>query len=137
MLFTNTSNSSSPSLNLYLKSKPNSTDIITAVDESADEFADVAFRISIGGRDFIFRGIVQPQGDQITVSLEDLHLSIAITDQFSTNVTLVSLARKSSFATLTRIGQIANCASLHCDRHRALQIGGHQRTRDSGGECGN
>jgi hypothetical protein len=106
MLFTDISNSSSPSLTLYLKAKPNSTDILTVVDETADEFAELAFRIPMGGRDFTLRGIVHPQSDQITVSLEGLHLSIAITDQFSTNVTFVSLARKSSFSTLTRIGQI-------------------------------
>jgi hypothetical protein len=55
---------------------------------------------------YIIRGILKPKNDQITVSLEVNHLSVAITDQFSSNVTLLSFDQEMRNFFMSQVGKV-------------------------------
>jgi hypothetical protein len=90
---------------LFLKPKPNTTDSLVLMDETAEEIADLTLRGGGSLYYFVLRGLVAPKNDQITVTFEPHHLSIAVTDQFSPNVTLLTFDRKSKGGAFVKIGQ--------------------------------
>jgi hypothetical protein len=106
LTFTNTTSNPSISVSLFLKQKPETNDTLSIFDDVADEFGELTLHIPSENFGFVLRGIAKPKNDQITISLESLHLSIAITDQFSANVTLATFKRNSKSAAITKAAQL-------------------------------
>lgn len=74
----------------YLKKDSNDEFGLTIETQIGDLVSDLKVK-SVRTDDFyIFRGLVKPKNDQITVSLEENYLSVVISDQFSANVTIMT-----------------------------------------------
>ncbi|OHT11018.1 hypothetical protein TRFO_19517 [Tritrichomonas foetus] len=75
----------------FFKKNYESDNHILISDRFDEDVAEVAVKEGNDRHTYILRGLLKPKNDQITISLEPTIASISITDQFSSNVTLISL----------------------------------------------
>jgi hypothetical protein len=74
-----------------------------------EDLGEVHVSVQRNSHTYALRGLLRPKNDQITAQLEGTSLSIAITDQFSSNVTLMAFnqeERNALVASTARIGLV-------------------------------
>lgn len=92
-----TNSSSKESKVLYLKADKDEKDILVIADKENEDITKI--RIIPDPKEkfrYVIRGILPPKNDQITVSLEETYLTISITDQFTSNVTMMQFKQETS-----------------------------------------
>lgn len=94
----------------FMQKDPDRADAVALVSPSGDEIGEMIVKSVRDGPFYLFRGVLKPKNDQITVSLEENYLSIAISDQFSPNVTVMTFNQEFRNATInyvTKMGLLA------------------------------
>lgn len=92
--------------NFYIKPDEEDNSIIHFISKVGDDIATVKIYEKNSGETLLMRGLVYPKNDQITISLGYLDMNVGITDQFSSNTTLISLRRESPNLLINNITKI-------------------------------
>ena len=90
----------------YIKPDEEDSTIIRIISKVGDDIATVKIYEKNSGETLLMRGVLQPKNDQITISLGYLDMNVGITDQFSSNTTLISLRRASPNLMINNITKI-------------------------------
>ncbi|KAK8886742.1 hypothetical protein M9Y10_042210 [Tritrichomonas musculus] len=93
----------------FIKEYPEIKNRVIVSDRFDEDFAELSIIEGYEKHIYLIRGIIKPKNDQVTISLESTTLSLSITDQFSSNVTLINLSQEFKNAKINyyvRIGLI-------------------------------
>jgi hypothetical protein len=71
----------------------NSSDGVNLLSTVADDLGRLAVHSPDSGHGLLLRGVVAPKNDQVTVTIERTYLTVAVTDQFSSNITVMSFSQ--------------------------------------------
>jgi len=79
----------------FLKTNGEFNDTYTFSDRFNEDIGLIRIHENKDSVYYILRGIISPKNDQITAIIREEYISIAITDQFSSNTTTISLSQRS------------------------------------------
>lgn len=99
-------------LRFFVRPDEDDADALQIVSRRGDDIARLSVHEQNKGETMLLRGVLHPANDQVTASLGFLDLSIAITDQFSANTTLIALRRESPNAVINRTVKIGLFATV-------------------------
>jgi hypothetical protein len=103
---TGTLTNSSTTFSFFAQHNFGSADGINLLSSVADDIGELAIQNPDNGHAFLLRGLVRPKNDQITVAIERTYLTVAITDQFSSNVTVMTFGQAGRNQQITKYVKI-------------------------------
>lgn len=95
----------------FLKKHPEKDNYILISDRYDDDLAELFIDNGYDRYFYLARGLLKPNNDQITLSIEDSTISISVTDQFSSNYTLIQVTqnyRNAKINQYVRLGLIGS-----------------------------
>ena len=87
----------------FMQKDADREDRINLVSPAGEGLGELVVKSVRDGAFYLLRGTVTPKNDQITVSLEENFLSIAVSDQFSANVTVMTFNQEFRNATINYV----------------------------------
>lgn len=110
----------------FVKKYPELNNRMIISDRYDEDFIELSIDQGYDDHVYQIRGIIKPKNDQITISLESTSLSISVTDQFSSNVTLIMLSQEFKNAKINyyvRLGLIASVVvALLCGLYKMSDL---------------
>jgi hypothetical protein len=97
----------------------NASDGVNLLSHVADNLGRLSIQSPDNDHAFLIRGLVAPENNQITIAIERAHLTVAVTDQFSSNVTVMAFGRTGRTQQIIKyikIGLLLAMVGLFLDR---------------------
>ena len=112
LTLTVTNETNKNSLLFFVKKYPELNNRMIISDRFDEDFVELAVYEGYDRHNYLIRGVIKPKNDQVTISLESTTLSISISDQFSSNSTLITLSQDFKNAKINYFVRLGLTASV-------------------------